>query len=155
MTTTTDTPTTLDLDAIEARANAATPGPWGVGNGTHIVRGLEVTGRGSYTCIQSVAEVADEEAGEDPGGVGVGQPAVGDGGAGESVFAAGRCPAAGAAVVAAGVDGHGGGGLVVDRVDAHQAPAPLAISSRTSAWHGSPGLHQQAKSLPASSQRIS
>ena len=59
--------TTLDLDAIEARANAATPGPWGVGNGTHIVRGLEVTGRGSYTCIQSVAEVADEDDREDWG----------------------------------------------------------------------------------------
>lgn len=52
--------TALDLDAIRYRLNAATPGPWGVGNGTNIVRGLEVTGRGSYTCIQSVAEIGDD-----------------------------------------------------------------------------------------------
>ena len=57
----TDTRTELDLEAIEARTNAATPGPWGVGNDTNIVRGLEVTGRGSYTCIQSVAEVGDND----------------------------------------------------------------------------------------------
>lgn len=57
----TDTTTTaLDLDAVEARVNAATPGPWGVGNGTNVVRGLEVTGCGSYTCIQSVAEIDDD-----------------------------------------------------------------------------------------------
>lgn len=56
------TPTTaLDLDAIRYRLAEATPGPWGVGNGTHIVRGLEVTGRGSFTCIQSVAEIDDED----------------------------------------------------------------------------------------------
>ncbi|WDZ87220.1 hypothetical protein [Micromonospora cathayae] len=57
----TDTTTSLDLDAIRYRLNEATPGPWGVGNGTHIVRGLEVTGRGSFTCIQSVAEVDDDD----------------------------------------------------------------------------------------------
>jgi hypothetical protein len=57
----TDTANTLDLDAIRYRLNEATPGPWGVGNGTHIVRGLEVTGPGSFTCIQSVAEIDDED----------------------------------------------------------------------------------------------
>ncbi|RGC68448.1 hypothetical protein C5N14_13760 [Micromonospora sp. MW-13] len=51
----------IDLDAIRYRLTEATPGPWGVGNGTHIVRGLEVTGRGSFTCIQSVAEIDDED----------------------------------------------------------------------------------------------
>ncbi|MEU4570812.1 hypothetical protein [Micromonospora sp. NPDC023956] len=56
----TDTSNALDLNAIRRRAQAATPGPWGVGNGTNVVRGLEVTGRGSYTCIQSVAEMVDE-----------------------------------------------------------------------------------------------
>lgn len=58
---TTDTSASLDLDAIRYRLTEATPGPWGVGNGTHIVRGLEVTGRGSFTCIQSVAEIDDED----------------------------------------------------------------------------------------------
>lgn len=53
--------TTIDLDAIRQRLAAATPGPWGVGNGTHIVRGLQVTGRGSFTCIQSIAEIDDED----------------------------------------------------------------------------------------------
>ena len=57
--------TTNDLAAIRKLTDAATPGPWGVGNGTNIVRGLEVTGRGSYTCIQSVAEVTDEDDRED------------------------------------------------------------------------------------------
>ena len=44
---------------MRERAQAATPGPWGVGNDTNVVRGVEVTGPGSYTCIQSVAEVDD------------------------------------------------------------------------------------------------
>lgn len=45
---------------LRESALAATPGPWGVGNDEVIVRGLEVTGPGSYTCIGSVARVEDE-----------------------------------------------------------------------------------------------
>lgn len=52
--------TDRDLTAIRARVEAATPGPWGVGHGTKIVRGYEPTGPSSYTCISAVAEVADE-----------------------------------------------------------------------------------------------
>lgn len=57
--TDTSTAEALDLTPILARAEAATPGPWGVANDTHVVRGLEVTGPGSYTCIQSVADMTD------------------------------------------------------------------------------------------------
>lgn len=41
--------TELDLDAVEARANAATPEPWDVGDGTEIGLGIEpITGGGFY-----------------------------------------------------------------------------------------------------------
>lgn len=52
--------TNLDLARIGDLLERITPGPWAVGNGTNIVRGLEVTGRGSYTCIQTVAEVDED-----------------------------------------------------------------------------------------------
>jgi hypothetical protein len=45
---------------MRERAEAATPGPWGVGNGNNVVRGVEQTGVGSYTCIQAVAEIDDD-----------------------------------------------------------------------------------------------
>lgn len=53
------------LAELRALADAATPGPWGFANGHAIVRGLEVTGRSSYCCISSIAEMADASDRED------------------------------------------------------------------------------------------
>jgi hypothetical protein len=53
------------LAALQALLDAGTPLPWAVANDSMIVRGLEVTGRGSYRCISPVAEVCDESDRED------------------------------------------------------------------------------------------
>ena len=59
----------LDLDAIEARTNNATPAPWGYYDGgdyADLVAGYQPTGPGSYTCTQSIARIeADEYEAED------------------------------------------------------------------------------------------
>ncbi len=49
-----------ELASLVELEAAATPAPWGFANGM-IARGLEATGPGSYTCIQSVAEMTDVE----------------------------------------------------------------------------------------------
>ncbi|MFF5404580.1 hypothetical protein ACFY8K_16935 [Streptomyces misionensis] len=61
----------LDLDAIEARANAATPGPWGVyqygGDSLiEIAADLEETGCG-YSARRTVARFDEEPLDNDPG----------------------------------------------------------------------------------------
>lgn len=51
---------TLDLDTIQARCNAATPGPWGYFDGddyADIAADYQQTGRGSYTCRQGIARI--------------------------------------------------------------------------------------------------
>lgn len=53
-------PAGLDLDAIEARVNAATPGPWRTVWGSLIARGVEITESGTYRAIQDVAEIPDD-----------------------------------------------------------------------------------------------
>jgi hypothetical protein len=55
------TTTPLDLDAIEARANAATDGPWGFyigsnGNTGSLAAGLQMTSPSSYTRTRDIAE---------------------------------------------------------------------------------------------------
>ncbi|AWT42598.1 MULTISPECIES: hypothetical protein [Streptomyces] len=53
----------LDLDATEARASAATPGPWGYYDGSNyadVAADLEITGRGSYSYREKVARLEDE-----------------------------------------------------------------------------------------------
>jgi histidyl-tRNA synthetase len=51
---------TLDLDAIEARTNKATPGPWGIGNGTTIGLGIENMGGGAYSYDVELAEICPD-----------------------------------------------------------------------------------------------
>lgn len=41
---------------IRKVAQAATPGPWGVGNGTNVCRDVEQLSVGSYTCTQAVTD---------------------------------------------------------------------------------------------------
>lgn len=59
----------LDLDAIEARETAATPGDWGYYDGgdyADIASDYQPTGPGSYTFAQSIARIeADEYEAED------------------------------------------------------------------------------------------
>jgi hypothetical protein len=55
------TTTPLDLNAIEARANAATPAPWGFYIGSNdntgsLAAGLQMTSPGSYTRTRDIAE---------------------------------------------------------------------------------------------------
>lgn len=60
--------TTQQLDAIEARANAATPGPWGVyesGSLIDIAADLEDTGCG-YRARRGIARLEDEPLDNDP-----------------------------------------------------------------------------------------
>lgn len=66
----TDKPASLDLDAITARANAATPGPWGAytfGGDTliEIAADLEDTGTG-YRARRTVCRLEDEPLDNDP-----------------------------------------------------------------------------------------
>lgn len=59
----------LDLDAIEARANAATPGPWGFYDGSNyadVAADMEVTSPGSYSYREKVARLEDEDYWDDP-----------------------------------------------------------------------------------------
>ena len=66
----TDTqPTHLDLDTIQARANAATPGPWDYFDGddyADIAADYHQTGRGSYTCRQGIARIEADSFFDDP-----------------------------------------------------------------------------------------
>lgn len=59
----------LDLRAIEARAAAATPGPWGFYDGSNyadIAADMEVTSPGSYNYREKVARLEDEDYWDDP-----------------------------------------------------------------------------------------
>lgn len=63
------TTTPLDLDAIEARANAATRGPWGYFDGddyADIAADYQQTGRGSYTSRQGIARIEADAFFDDP-----------------------------------------------------------------------------------------
>jgi hypothetical protein len=65
----TDQPTNLDLDDIEARAAAATDGPWGFYDGetyADVAADLEMTSRSSYTYRQKVARLEDDDFWDDP-----------------------------------------------------------------------------------------
>jgi hypothetical protein len=46
----------LNLEAIQARADAATPGPWGVGDGTEIGLGIEQDEDGGFYFDAIVAQ---------------------------------------------------------------------------------------------------
>ena len=55
--------TALDLDAIETRANAATPGPWGFYDGDNyadVAADLQQTSPGSYSYREKIARLEDE-----------------------------------------------------------------------------------------------
>jgi hypothetical protein len=59
----------LDLDAIQARCDAATPGPWGHYEGddyADVAANYQATGRGSYTCLQQVARIEADWHFDDP-----------------------------------------------------------------------------------------
>lgn len=59
----------LDLDTIQARANAATPGPWDYFDGddyADIAADYHQTGRGSYTCRQGIARIEADSFFDDP-----------------------------------------------------------------------------------------
>jgi hypothetical protein len=62
-------PLDLDLDAIEARKNAATKGPWGFYDGDNyadVAADLQITGPGSYSYRQKIARLEDEDYWDDP-----------------------------------------------------------------------------------------
>ncbi|MEV7364292.1 hypothetical protein [Streptomyces sp. NPDC091299] len=65
----TDQTPQLDLDEIEARANAATKGPWGFYDGDNyadVAADLQMTSRSSYTYREKVARLEDEDYWDDP-----------------------------------------------------------------------------------------
>lgn len=62
-------PEPLDLDAIEARANDATSGPWGWYDGNDyadVAADYQSTGRGSYSCRQQIARIEADWSLDDP-----------------------------------------------------------------------------------------
>jgi hypothetical protein len=59
----------FDLDAIEARANAATDGPWGFYDGDNyadVAADLTMTSRASYSYREKIAQLEDENYWDDP-----------------------------------------------------------------------------------------
>lgn len=48
-------------EVLREAAESATPGPWGVGNGTHLATEVEQTSRGSFSARYSIAEMDEDD----------------------------------------------------------------------------------------------
>lgn len=54
-------------DTIERTANDATPGPWGIGNGSTVASEVEQLSRGSFSCRYTITDLdSGFNYGEDP-----------------------------------------------------------------------------------------